>query len=397
MKVIVIGGGASGLVSSIIASKNNDVTILEKNSSLGKKILVTGNGKCNYFNSDFNTSHYTNKLDIINDENIDKIYNFFDEIGIVSRINNGYYYPMSNQAVSIVSSLVTEVNNHNIKVVLNTIVNDIKKENNKFIINTNNGIYTCDKVIYAVGSKAMYDTDIESNNYKILENLGHKITPLYPGLSKLKTNINFKELAGVRNDSLLSLYIDNVLIKEEVGELLFNENGLSGICVMQLSNYANKSVKDSNVVIKINFLNKLNINTYEECKEFLTKRNNKLPNRTLSLLFDTVLNYKLSNFIIKYSNLKLDNYLDKLDNKELDNLINNLINFEVKITGYSNFKESQIVVGGVPLNEINLNTMESRIIDGLYITGEILDVNGDCGGYNLGFAWLSGIIAGENI
>ena len=107
MKVIVIGGGASGLVSSIIASKNNDVTILEKNSSLGKKILVTGNGKCNYFNSDFNTSHYTNKLDIINDENIDKIYNFFDEVGIVSRINNGYYYPMSNQAVSIVSSLVT--------------------------------------------------------------------------------------------------------------------------------------------------------------------------------------------------------------------------------------------------------------------------------------------------
>ncbi len=397
MKVIVIGGGASGLVSSIIASKNNDVTILEKNSSLGKKILVTGNGKCNYFNSDFNTSHYTNKLDIINDENIDKIYNFFDEIGIVSRINNGYYYPMSNQAVSIVSSLVTEVNNHNIKVVLNTVVNDIRKENNKFIINTNNGIYTCDKVIYAVGSKAMYDTDIESNNYKILENLGHKITPLYPGLSKLKTNINFKELAGVRNDSLLSLYIDNVLIKEEVGELLFNENGLSGICVMQLSNYANKSIKDSEVVVKINFLNKLNINTYDECKEFLTKRNNKLPNRTLSLLFDTVLNYKLSNFIIKYSNLKLDNYLDKLDNKELDNLINNLINFEVKITGCSNFKESQIVVGGVPLNEINLNTMESRIVDGLYITGEILDVNGDCGGYNLGFAWLSGIIAGENI
>lgn len=397
MKVIVIGGGASGLVSSIIASKNNDVTILEKNSSLGKKILVTGNGKCNYFNSDFNTSHYTNKLDIINDENIDKIYNFFDEIGIVSRINNGYYYPMSNQAVSIVSSLVTEVNNHNIKVVLNTVVNDIKKENNKFIINTNNGIYTCDKVIYAVGSKAMYDTDIESNNYKILENLGHKITPLYPGLSKLKTNISFKELAGVRNDSLLSLYIDNVLIKEEVGELLFNENGLSGICIMQLSNYANKSIKDSEVVVKINFLNKLNINTYEECKEFLTKRNSKLPNRTLSLLFDTVLNYKLSNFIIKYSNLKLDNYLDKLDNKELDNLINNLINFDVKITGYSNFKESQIVVGGVPLNEINLNTMESRIVDGLYITGEILDVNGDCGGYNLGFAWLSGIIAGENI
>ncbi len=397
MKVIVIGGGASGLVSSIIASKNNDVTILEKNSSLGKKILVTGNGKCNYFNSDFNTSHYTNKLDIINDENIDKIYNFFDEIGIVSRINNGYYYPMSNQAVSIVSSLVTEVNNHNIKVVLNTVVNDIRKENNKFIINTNNGIYTCDKVIYAVGSKAMYDTDIESNNYKILENLGHKITPLYPGLSKLKTNINFKELAGVRNDSLLSLYIDNVLIKEEVGELLFNENGLSGICVMQLSNYANKSIKDSEVVVKINFLNKLNINTYDECKEFLTKRNNKLPNRTLSLLFDTVLNYKLSNFIIKYSNLKLDNYLDKLDNKELDNLINNLINFEVKITGCSTFKESQIVVGGVPLNEINLNTMESRIVDGLYITGEILDVNGDCGGYNLGFAWLSGIIAGENI
>ena len=397
MKVIVIGGGASGLVSSIIASKNNDVTILEKNSSLGKKILVTGNGKCNYFNSDFNTSHYTNKLDIINDENIDKIYNFFDEIGIVSRINNGYYYPMSNQAVSIVSSLVTEVNNHNIKVVLNTIVNDIKKENNKFIINTNNGVYTCDKVIYAVGSKAMYDTDIEANNYKILENLGHKITPLYPGLSKLKTNINFKELAGVRNDSLLSLYIDNVLIKEEVGELLFNENGLSGICVMQLSNYANKSIRDSNVVVKINFLNKLNINTYEECKEFLTKRNSKLPNRTLSLLFDTVLNYKLSNFIIKYSNLKLDNYLNKLDNKELDTLINNLINFEVKITGYSNFKESQIVVGGVPLNEINLNTMESRIVDGLYITGEILDVNGDCGGYNLGFAWLSGIIAGENI
>ncbi len=394
MKIVVIGAGASGIVASLYASKKGKVILIEKNNVVGKKILVTGNGKCNYFNDDFKSTHYNSSpfiSKLITSSNKKVLTDFFNSIGIVGKVNNGYYYPMSEQAVSIQNIFKKELINNKVDIKLNTEVKDIIKEKDGFTVVTNNGVIKADKVIFSAGSKALYDTKVEDNNYKLLKKLGHTIIEVKPGLSKLYTDISFSDVSGVRVNASLALFDKNKYIKKEEGELLLTGKGLSGICTMQLSNYANRL---SNPIILINFLDKLGINNPIKFEEYFNKRNESLKGRTISEIFDTILNYKLSNFLIKKSNISLDKKYNDLSKDELDKLINNFINFKVKIVGYSDFKESQICLGGVSLDEVNPDTMESRKVKDLYITGEILDVNGDCGGYNLAFAFLSGIIAG---
>lgn len=404
-KVIVIGGGASGLVASIYASINKcDVTILEKNNVLGKKILVTGNGKCNYFNSDFTINHFSSERidllnEIINTNNVNKVYDFFNKLGIVSKIKDGYYYPYSNQAISIQNSLITEVKNQNIKIITNTIALSVKYENNLYIVETNNGIYEADNIIISTGSRAFYDTEIENIGYKIIKNFNHNIIKILPALVQLKGNENyFKEWNGIRTDVKISLYNNNNLIKEEIGELQLTNYGISGICTLQLSNKAVRLLDNKyNPYVIINFLSFLNISTVEEFINYFKSRNEDLKNRNISELFDTILNYKLSNLLIKLSKIDINKKYDELTKNELISLANNMIFFRLNITGYNSFKEAQICSGGVDIGEINLSTMESKKQKGLYICGELLDIEGDCGGYNLGLAWITGILAGSSI
>lgn len=404
-KIIVIGGGASGLTASIIAAQNGcAVTIIEKNATLGKKILVTGNGRCNYFNEDFNIDHFNSENKkllemIINDENKIKVKSFFSKLGIVSKIKDGYYYPYSNQAVSIQNSLITEVKNNKIKTILNTTVLNVRYENDFYTIETDNGNYQADAIVLATGSKALYNTEKEEIGYKILKNLGHKIVPVLPGLVQLKGNESyFKEWNGIRCECKMDLYDGNEIVKSEVGELQLTNYGISGICTLQISNQAVKMMSNNkNPYIKINFLNFLNINTKERFIEYFNKRSNNLQNHTISELFDTILNYKLTNILLKLSKIDLNKKYSELNDNELNNLINNTIDFKFEITGYNSFKESQICLGGISLEDINISKMESKKVKNLYICGEILDVAGDCGGYNLGFAWLSGILVGESL
>lgn len=401
MKIIIIGGGASGLTCAItLKRKGHDVTILESNPNMGKKILVTGNGKCNYMNDDFTIKHYvSNNLDIlndiINDENKDKIISFMDSIGVVSRIKNSYYYPESNQAVSIANMLITEARNLGVKFINEETVESIKV-NNGFIINDK---YTCDKVIISTGSRALYDKEINSIGYKLCDNFGLKVNKVLPGLVGLKCDGNyFKEWSGIRSEVGISLFIDDKFIKEELGEIQLTNYGISGICSMQLSNYAIPAIYNKkDVYVSINFLRYLGISSKEEFKNFIIKRNKNLLNRTVSELFDSIINYKLSNLILKLVGIKLDSKLDSLDEGDILFLGEYLTNFKIKVTGYNDYKDAQICLGGVSLDEININTFEVKKIPNLYIIGEILDVSGDCGGYNLGFAWLSGILCGENI
>ena len=403
-KVVVIGAGASGMVAAIEASKNCEVIILEKNKNVGKKILITGNGKCNYFNEDFTDNHYNSSSkellnEIITPENKQKILNFFDKLGVIPKIKNGYYYPYSNQAKSIQNILLTELKSRKIKIVTEEIVENIKYSNNQFIIKTNLNNYKADNVILATGSKACYDTIYDDIGYNIAKSFGHKIIPVLPGLVQLKGEENyFKDWNGIRSDAKVSLYIDNKLVKEEVGEIQLTNYGISGICTMQLSNYAVSGIsQNKDVSININFLDFLNISNASEFLEFIKERSDKLLNRTISELFDGVINYKLANLFFKLTKIKLDAKVKELNNDQLLKLGECFTAFNLKITGYNSFKEAQICLGGVSLNEVNPKTFESFKQKGLYIVGELLDVNGDCGGYNLGFAWLSGILAGEHL
>ena len=394
IKVIVIGGGASGLVAAIYASLNNDVTILEKNSKCGRKILVSGNGKCNYFNSDFTIKHFNIENDklkrIISKNNQDEILNFFDSIGIVPNIKNGYYYPMSNQSVSVLESLIKEANIRGVNIITDTNVYDISY-NNGYIIKTNNGIYEADSVIMSMGSHAYYSE--KSIGYDILKKFNHTINPVLPGLVQLVSNNPLKSASGVRIDANLSLYENGNLISNSSGEVQLTDYGISGICVFQLSSKVSKGLYlNKKEIIHINFLPWI-----DNFISYMDKRNKKLKNRTISELFDGIMNYKLSNNLLDICNIKYNDKWDNLSDKNKSTLNKVVTDYEFNIIDTKGFKNAQTCCGGVSINEINPDTMESLKQDNLYITGELIDVDGHCGGYNLGFAWITGMLAGRNL
>lgn len=396
-KVIVVGGGASGLVASIYASKNNDVVVLEKNSKCAKKILVTGNGKCNYWNSDFTKDHFnfsdsTWINSIITKENKEEIMNFFDSIGIIPNIKNGYYYPMSNQAISINTSLIKEAELRGVNIITDTEVLNVSYDK-KYIIETSNGVYEADKLIISTGSHA-YIQD-KCIGYNILRKFNHKINPVLPALVQLESHGSFlKKWAGVRIDAELSLYENNKLISNSSGEVQLTDYGISGICTFQLSSIVSIGLyNNKKECIHINFMPYLNDNFID----FMNDRNKKVNSRTISELLDGLFNYKLSNTILELCNIKLDDKWDCIDNSKKEMLAKKITDFKIDITGTKGYKNAQTCTGGVDIKEINPKTMESLIKKDLYITGEIIDVDGQCGGYNLGFAFLTGMIAGRGV
>lgn len=394
--IVIVGGGASGLISAIYAkTSNNKVTVLERNSSCGKKILATGNGKCNYWNIDQNIKHYHSNNEelleqIITKEIQDKVINFFNSLGIVPKIKNGYYYPFSNQATTIKNALLNEVKKKDIEIRQDFLVESIEKEDNHFIIKSSNEIIKADKVIIATGSCASPKTGSDGIGYKLLKRLSHTVIEPKPALVQLKTTGNFlKEWAGIRTDVKVSLYENDKLIKEESGEIQLTDYGISGICVFNLSRYVSIGLeKNLNEEVMINFLPFIEKNPYEYLTNLLKN------NYSVKTQLENILNNKLVAVILNKTNIDENKSFNNLREDEKVRLINNLISFKVKVIGTNSFDQAQVCSGGIPLTEIDLTTMESKLVKGLYIVGELLDVDGDCGGYNLGFAWMSGIKAG---
>ena len=401
MKVVVIGAGASGLVAAIYAAKSgNEVILLERNNSVGKKILITGNGKCNYFNSCMDLSHYYSsdkeKLkNIITEDNTAEILSFFESLGIMPRIKNGYYYPFSNKATSIRDALLKECHLLNIKIINNFLVEEVTKEE-KFVIKSLNDKIIADKVVLALGSKAFPKTGSDGLGYKIASSFGHSIIEVLPALTGLIGNEKYFTLwDGVRFDVKLSLLENEKLIKEEKGQLQFTNYGISGICAFNLSSLISKGLylrKKEEVVI--NFLYDMNIETVSQTLSFLNDRSEKVTGRNVFELLEGILDYKLVNVILKKSNVSKEKYYDELSKKQKNNLALNLVSFKLEIIDTNSFENAQVCIGGVSFSEVDEN-MQSKIVPGLYFAGEILDVSGDCGGYNLAFAWITGMLSGK--
>ena len=394
-KVFIIGGGASGLTAAIKASRNgNDVTIFEKNEKLGKKILMTGNGKCNYWNENQDLKYYHSNGDytkIVNQLNLTKAHAFLDSIGIVPFIKNGYYYPNSNQAISVVNALVDEAINNGVKII-NEEVTNVDKKDNKFIINNK---YESDVVIIATGGKAAPKTGSDGFGYEIAKKFGHNIIKPLPALVGLETEGNLKELSGIRLIGEANLFINNEFIQKEFGEIQINDYGFSGIPIMQLSSNAIKAInEDKNVSISINLLPNIADNILG-LRSFLKVQDRHLNNKTISQILDQLFNYKLSNYLLKISKIDNNSKIEKLTNDDLDLLCHNILNFNFKVLKDHGFDNAQTTSGGVDLKEIILNTLESNITKGVYFCGEVLDVDGACGGYNLSFAWITGLLAGD--
>lgn len=400
-KVVIIGGGASGLISSIFAkNKDNEVIVLERNSICGKKILATGNGRCNYWNEDQNLRHYNstskNLLEkIITLDNQKQIMTLFNRIGIVPKIKNGYYYPTSNQAISIRNALVTEATKLGVKIYQDALVDKVTHSNNKYIVEFNNKKIIADSLIIATGSKASPKTGSTGIGYTLAKSLGHTIIEPLPALVQLVGQGKyFTSWDGIRSDVNVSLYAANKFIKEETGEIQLTSYGVSGICIFNLSRFASAYLKENKKVeVVINFLPWLK----EDAITYFDKRTSLMPSRTIFELLEGLLNNKLLNTFLSILKLDESRKWPNMSKQEKINLINILTNFHLSIIDTKSFDNAQVCSGGVDLSEINPNTMESLINKNLYIVGELLDVDGDCGGYNLSFAWISGMLAGKSI
>lgn len=399
-EIVIIGGGSSGVLAAIFAkNENNNVTILERNSILLKKLLMTGNGKCNYYNDDQDIKNYhSQNIDvlkqIITEKNTDAVINFFDSLGVVSKVKNGYYYPFSNQAVTIKNVLENEINRLGINVIYNALVDDISKEKDKFIIKYNSNVVTCDNVVLAVGSKAYPKTGSDGCGYKFLSRFNHNIIKPLPALVQLECDFKYaNDWAGVRTDVEVSVIEDGKLIASEEGEIQLTDYGVSGICIFNLSHYVTRGLDDGkNEEIVINFVPFIKTNVEEWFKEHSSNLKVNLKN-----ILEGILNYKLVTIILRKTNLNGECYFSDLTDFDIKKLAETLSKFRLTITGTKSFDCSQVCNGGVKLDEINPKTFESLRVDGLYITGELLDINGNCGGYNLTNCFISGMRAGEDI
>ena len=399
-EIVIIGGGSSGVLAAIFAKNdNNKVTILERNSTLLKKLLMTGNGKCNYYNEDQNIKNYhsqnTDILEkIITKKNTDAVINYFNNLGVVPKIKNGYYYPFSNQAVTIKNVLENEINRLGINVIYSALVEDIKKDKDKFIIKYNSNQITCDNVVLAVGSKAYPKTGSDGCGYKFLSRFNHNIIKPLPALVQLECSFKYaNDWAGVRTDVAVSVIENGKLIASEEGEIQLTDYGVSGICIFNLSHYVTRGLDEGkNEEIEINFVPFIK----DDVSEWLKKHSSKLKVNLKNIL-EGILNYKLVNIILRRANLDGEYSFSDLSDWDIKRLANALSKFKLTVTGTKSFDFSQVCNGGLKLEEINPNTFESLKVKGLYITGELLDINGNCGGYNLTNCFISGMRAGEDI
>lgn len=381
MKIIIIGSGASGLAAGISLLRcGYDVTILERNNISGKKLLLTGAGRCNFFNSDQNIVHYhSSDIDIlakiITSDNIHLVEDFITSLGIIPKVKDGYYYPFANQAYNMKELLERTYLDLGGKIKYNYLVEKIEKKNNLFLINDN---ISCDKLILATGSKAYKMTGSDGIGYQLAKKFNHHIVKVLPSLTSLITRekINLK---GVRVDAKVTLYEDGVKVREELGQVQFTDYGLSGICIFNLSYYAvkglNKNKKEVITIDLMPFMDKVSF------------KNKKVYDLLLGFLPNKMIDY-----ILKTLDISKDIYYEDLSNDKKQELTKILKEMEFNITSYKEFDFSQVCSGGVSLREINPLTMESIFVKNLYIIGELLDVNGDCGGYNLTFAFLTGIL-----
>ena len=396
MKIAVIGGGASGIVAAISAARNGaKVTIYERCERIGRKILATGNGRCNYTNINAGLFDYHGKNpnfieNTINSFWVSETRDFFDELGMLTKVEEkGKAYPYSLQASAVLDVLRYELDRLDIRIVTEFEVKEITKKGSSFIIKSYGGkTEVSDKVIIATGGKASPSLGSNGSGYKLAENFGHRVTKLYPSLVQIKTETNIiKALKGIKLDANVTIYA-GAKREKSFGEVLFTDYGLSGPAIFNISRIC---AEDSNKQISLDILPEINHNDlYDILRERRTSK------RNLETFFVGMINKKVGMAIMKYADvLPYSRTSDTISDKELKRLVDALKNFKLEVTGTMSWNNAQVTAGGVVTDDINPSTFESKLVKGVYFTGEILDIDGDCGGYNLQWAWSSGYIAGE--
>ena len=397
MKIGVIGGGASGLIAAISAARSKaEVSIYERCDRVGRKILATGNGRCNYtnINADIKNYHGENP-DFVRDAKnsfwVEETKAFFEELGMLTKVENeGKAYPYSLQASAVLDVLRFEAERLGINIITDFEVSELKKTDKGFFIKAYSGeVARADKVILAAGGKASPSLGSNGSGYDIAKALGHTITKTFPALVQVRTETELvKALKGIKTDAAVR-YKNGNIRAESVGEVLFCDYGLSGPAVFNISRLCSE-YKNGEIILDL-----LPEIDYNSLRELLKKRRSQ--KRNLENFFVGMINKKIGMTVMKYAGvLPYSRNADTLSDKEINRLCEGLKSFKLKVTGTMSWNNAQVTAGGIATDEVDSKTFESKLCPGLYIVGEILDIDGDCGGYNLQWAWAGGFIAGKS-
>jgi len=383
--VCIIGAGYSGLVLAIkLARAGLLVCLAELNRMMGRRILSTGNGRCNFTNRRMEAKYYysNSKVDFI-DDNFQEILDFIKDLGVVERELDGYYYPITNQAKTIREALENEVNALGIDVFLDNRVVDVSKADNGFTVATTRQEIHCKNAVVSSGGLSAATLGSTKIGYKIAQKFGLKVTKLAPSLvGATSKDICLKELAGVRALGTVD-YKGNVC----EGEIQFNKDGVSGYPVMCISRFIGLDELNKNVGnISVDFCSYI---SEDDLKAELKNRFAKHPKSTILQALVGLCNEKIIDVVVSYARIYSDTVVEKLDDEDIDNIVYYLKHFSISLTGTKGFDSSQVTAGGVDLSDINMDSLEARNCPGLYFTGEVLDVDGICGGYNLSWAYTS--------
>lgn len=394
MKVGIIGAGASGVFAALILKQNYiDTTVIERNANALKKIYATGNGRCNFTNRNVSYKNYHGENPKFTISAIKKFDNydvieFFNDMGIPEvELENGKIFPKSLQASSIVKQMMCLANHLEVEFIFDSFVDDVRKNGDVFEVKSNDSIYKFDYLIVACGSKAYKKSGSDGNGYILMKKLGHNIVKTHPGIVQLRLNgDSFKKMSGTKFKANAKLVVDGKEVFEFYHDVLFTDYGISGPTILQLSGEAIRAKNNGlDVKIRIDTVdldeNKLyehliyiiSLNYYKKIKELL-----------VGLINDNLIEEVLNQAGINY-----DINVCELSKEEIYKLAHTLKNLEFSVSGYKDEDSGQITCGGVDTDEINPSTMESKKIKNLYIIGEIMDVDGDCGGYNLQWAFSS--------
>ena len=403
-KVCVIGAGPSGIIAAGIAgSRGKDVILIEKNERIGKKLFITGKGRCNITNNapieDFFDNVMSNRSFLYSSfytfSNKD-ILNLLETYGLKTKVERGdRIFPASDKSSDVIKSFEKFLLSNNVKLMLNTNVQSIEVRDKKFMIKTKDSVMKFDKLIISTGGKSYPSTGSTGDGFIFAEQFGHKITEIKPSLVPVEIGENWiKDIQGLSLKNVtLSAHVKEKKIYEEFGEMIFTHYGISGPIVLSMSNYLHKYINDK-IKLSIDFKPALDINKLDDriLRDFQLHNNKQVKNA-----LDDLLPQKIIPLIIYLSKIEPEKSVNQVTKDERMSLLNNIKKFPLTFKSFRSIEEAIVTSGGVSTKEINPSTMESKLIPGLFFAGEVIDVDALTGGYNLQIAYSTGYLAGNNI
>lgn len=397
---IILGGGAAGLCAAATLGRQGlSVTLLERLDRVGKKLLATGNGRCNLSNADMDAAYYGKSADFVRrvyaQTPPDAVLSFFSSLGLMTAMEEGRIYPRTLAASSVLDVLRAGCALPEVTLQTGCDVQALSpSRHGGWNVRTSTGVFSAARILVTMGGSAAPGMGTDGSGTRLAQSLGHSITPLFPALVQLRCDHPaLRSLKGIRAQAALTLLIDGKPAAIERGELLFADYGVSGVCVFQLSGHAASALAARRDV-------RLSIHLLPEVKDvpaWLGARIEAFPTVAAHLLFTGVFPRLLTQALLRQAGVAPDTEASTLSHAQQHALAQAICVFPLRVTGTQGFSNAQVTRGGVALDEVDPCTMASRLYDGLYLAGEVLDVDGPCGGYNLHFAFASALTAAKAI